>query len=442
MHGSSERGTRTFEEAGRTGGHALSIIIPIEPSRLDDLERLLNEIGRNVRQNPYIDFSKLTTAHFLRWVILPPKSGHEPMLAFESNHDGTTKEHLEELLLVGGWALRLIYSHCERYLPEYDREPGAFLAYLLRHEKKYTAFFRAYPGWTTQGIRQNAQVRQGLQQLVDFWQRKQLLSRVRQADFEQLQDMIHRTDWLKPAPPPRLPRTWKERLTKRIMKSRPARYGTSLLLLPVLALVLPALAAALRYREWLEQRHAQAKLPEKRALVEIEDRRTAQSPLTHLVDIKAGWFRLQLLKRVLGGIEFMCKYYCNEGDLGGITTIHFARWIILEGPGDRHRLLFFSNYDGSWERYLGEFIDEASRWLTAIWSNTHGFPKTSLLFWRGARDEEEFKQWVREHQLPTQVWYSAHADESVRNILQDIQLCSKLKRPMPRDAFEQWLGLL
>ncbi len=44
------------------------------------------------------------------------------------------------------------------------------------------------------------------------------------------------------------------------------------------------------------------------------------------------------------------------GKLGEISTIHFARWISIDHG---QRLLFLSNYDGSWTNYLGDFRDEA-----------------------------------------------------------------------------------
>jgi hypothetical protein len=49
------------------------------------------------------------------------------------------------------------------------------------------------------------------------------------------------------------------------------------------------------------------------------------------------------------------------------ASIHFARWVILPRTD---KLLFLSNYDGGWERYLEDFIARAHAGLTAIWSNT------------------------------------------------------------------------
>ena len=50
------------------------------------------------------------------------------------------------------------------------------------------------------------------------------------------------------------------------------------------------------------------------------------------------------------------------------------------------RLLFLSNFDGSWENYLDDFIDKASIGLTGVWSNTLKFPRTYFLVLGGASD--------------------------------------------------------
>ena len=70
----------------------------------------------------------------------------------------------------------------------------------------------------------------------------------------------------------------------------------------------------------------------------------------------------------------------RPGFLGPLGTIHFARWVTVPGTGD---LLFLSNYDGSWESYLEDFITRSSAGLTVIWSNTVGFPRTRNLFQGG-----------------------------------------------------------
>ncbi len=161
-----------------------------------------------------------------------------------------------------------------------------------------------------------------------------------------------------------------------------------------------------------------------------------QNQLTHLVELKPGWFRLFSLKLVLFLVETAAIYYYNKGKLGRIPTIHFARWIIIDGG---KRLLFFSNYDGSWENYLGDFIDKASVGLTGVWSNTIEFPKSKLLFGKGATDEQRFKSWTRKYQIPTQVWYSAHKHLTVENINNNSAIIKGLNENLKGKELTEWL---
>src|SRR5438552_3067458 len=98
-------------------------------------------------------------------------------------------------------------------------------------------------------------------------------------------------------------------------------------------------------------------------------------------------------------------YRSRPGFLSNIGTIHFARWILLPGTD---KLLFFSNYTGSWESYLEDFILRAHEGLTGIWSNTQGFPRTKNLVQDGAKDGDRFKRWARRQQHPTRFWYAAY----------------------------------
>jgi hypothetical protein len=207
--------------------------------------------------------------------------------------------------------------------------------------------------------------------------------------------------------------------------------------------VLPALPlfyAVLLYKEWTDREETYGTLPRHtRLLLEREDFQV-QNQLTHLVEVKPGLFRQLTLRAVLWSIDTLARYYYNQGDLGGLSTIHYARWVLIDGG---KRLLFFSNYDGSWERYLGDFIDQAHVGLTAVWSNTKGFPKTFSLIGRGAKDEERFKAWTRAHQIQSELWYSAYPSSTVPNIERNSAICDGIvTRPETRDARARWLSLL
>ena len=138
----------------------------------------------------------------------------------------------------------------------------------------------------------------------------------------------------------------------------------------------------------------------------------AQNALTHIVPLRGGApARLAVLRAAHAYISRMAERHFNDiGQLGGIPSIHFAKWLLTD---DHKRLLFLSNYDSSWESYLGDFIDQAAIGLNLAWSCTEGYPRTRLLFDGGANDEERFKAWGRAHQRPTHVFYSAYPDLSV-----------------------------
>jgi hypothetical protein len=178
--------------------------------------------------------------------------------------------------------------------------------------------------------------------------------------------------------------------------------------------------------------------PAENALEEAEDLQP-QNGLTHVVPLKPGSFRLAAVRFVLWFVEQAAEKVCYEGTLGGIATIHFARWSLLTDD----TLVFFSNYDGSWESYLGDFIDKAHIFLTAIWTNTKWFPETSFLVIGGASNEAPFKQWTRTFQRRNQIWYSAYGNLTVTNVLNNAKIRELASGPMNDDAEAlRWLALL
>ena len=124
-----------------------------------------------------------------------------------------------------------------------------------------------------------------------------------------------------------------------------------------------------------------------------------------------------------------------KGKLMGIPTIHFARWVLL----DRDRMLFYSNFDGSWTQYLGDFIDKSGWGLNAVFGNTRVFPRIWFLFLRGAYDEMHFLGWSRSTQIPTQVWYASELDQSIQNINANTAVRNALNRDLDDAVAQQFL---
>ncbi|WP_053179858.1 hypothetical protein [Pseudomonas kilonensis] len=115
------------------------------------------------------------------------------------------------------------------------------------------------------------------------------------------------------------------------------------------------------------------------------------------------------LRNVLKGIQIS-----PDSPIKRISSIHYARWVIFDNDS---RLLFTSNFDGTWEKYLGDFVKLAAEGLDAIWSNCEGYP--------GAQTYEKFQEYVRKHQVKTDLFYAAYPDATVPTVLKALDWVDK-----------------
>jgi len=131
---------------------------------------------------------------------------------------------------------------------------------------------------------------------------------------------------------------------------------------------------------------------------------------------------------VLAWIDFRCRVYdVFRGNLGGVPTIHFCQWLIIDGG---RRLLFLTNYDGSFENYLDDFVNFNEIGVNGIWGSSVGYPPTRLLFsFRGHVTSRDIKVFFRTNQLKTSVWYSAYPRLAVTNINKSSALRTALTSP-------------
>ncbi|WP_257451791.1 hypothetical protein [Archangium lipolyticum] len=436
--------------------NALTVLVPIQTDIEGcwRLETVLKEIGQDTLHNPHIPFHSLKATHFLRWVIVPG-SGRR-MLAFEANFDGSVGEFLDDLIRVAGKTLReRIYCHCD--LPR-DASDEELQGFLLDHALPESLFYRGYPGLTVESIDNDARVRE----LINEYLALPREGRLRQG--RELQEDIRR--YLERAQPvPRLdpePLPWKTRLLRtRFVRTFLAGLslpvgiplGLALLCQEALEVATEKVRAFAGRREPVVHAYGDEDASRLGELLGHEDFAT-QNQLTHVVDLKPGLLRLPLIKLAFRYWGYLATYYFDEGKLGGIEGIHFARWVLVKDGQEggkrrllrraKYRVLFFSNYDGSWESYLGSFVDRASIGLTTIWCNTEGFPRTRLLrrpfrLELGADREEAFKQWVRQHQVPTQAWFTRHPDKSISNIANNREIRSRVRVRMSPERTRQWL---
>jgi hypothetical protein len=129
----------------------------------------------------------------------------------------------------------------------------------------------------------------------------------------------------------------------------------------------------------------------------------------------------------------------NRGRLARVTSIQFARWVFLDG---KKRVIFASNYDGSLDSYMDDFINKVGFGLNVVFSNGIGYPRTNWLLLDGAKDEQKFKDYLRRHQMPTQAWYNAHAGLTALDKWRNAQIRKGLEQQSMTDTeIRDWLQL-
>ena len=207
---------------------------------------------------------------------------------------------------------------------------------------------------------------------------------------------------------------------------RPTLRVIALGLLSGLFFTLPALVLWLR---WLEQRDASHDSPPidpdlLREMAQHEDR-VAQNHMGSIVLVKPGILRMALVRAGHLGLGLVVRVVATDGYLGSMRTIHFAHWAFVNNGS---RLMFFSNFDNSWESYLDDFIEKAHGGLTLAWSSGVGFPPTRFLVLDGASHGRQFKAWARHSMAVSHFWFSAYKDYTVNQIERQARIADGLRK--------------
>ena len=364
------------EKGGGMEQNALTVLVEIKPGEVEPLRRFLTEIGDDIEENAHLRFRESHSTHFARLVILDPDPGPPPRLLFTSNHDGSLGEYARELVDTFGARMEPIWGRCAGYPAGAVRSPGRFARFLEAHSVRSQVFYAAYRGNSVQTVQGSMRLREMVDGLLDQPEARQWLGSAR--------------DFL-PSPPGSA-RVARPSLLGRAFK---ALYGE---LIQRLVGIKPGVPNNPNIRA---RTH-----PE---LARIEDR-VVQNQMTIFSPLRPDLRAQVMIRLVLWQLGRQAKQ--AWGSLSGLTTIHFARWAIV----DRGKyLLFESNYDGTWENYIDDFVDYASAGMNAIWGNSEEFPTG------GCRDIEWFKKVIRQYQYPAQVFYSAYPSATVRNIITDLQ---------------------
>jgi hypothetical protein len=110
--------------------------------------------------------------------------------------------------------------------------------------------------------------------------------------------------------------------------------------------------------------------------------------------------RLETLKQVLEAVQQNPSLA-----LAKISTIHYARWVIID---EGRRLLFTSNFDGTFEDYIQDFVREIPDGLDRIWGHCVGYP--------GSRPIEGFFDYINARRYPAACFYAAYPDSTVPEV--------------------------
>jgi hypothetical protein len=160
---------------------------------------------------------------------------------------------------------------------------------------------------------------------------------------------------------------------------------------------------------------------------------TGQTSFTVFADVKPGlWWKLRLAI-ALPGTTLLGRYGYPPGNFANVFTLHSFRWIWID---NRKRIIFQSTFDGSWENYMADFINNLVWALNALYCSCEGYPAG------GMADVYSFEQWILEHQPRALVVYSAYPEETVLNLMKDRQISATLSANYKRQSVEDWLELL
>jgi hypothetical protein len=404
---------------------SLTIVAPVREGAEHDVESLLATMGDGVANGSVIDFGALEGVHFARLMLVPDdtdRSGARlpASLILLSDFDVTADAHLEQLVKTAGAGIDRVFGACVGY-PDGEPDGRDRLEFLRRHVVREAARYVNTSGRTVRQIRQESALRDAIEAWLDDpehnWEGRDP-GDVRRAVREFATQDPRLASAVEPAERPALAARLRE---KAHLVAVPV---VSLLFVPVLLVVGPFWALLLRLHEKRDEApHVKPDEERVQLLAALEDH-VVQNPFTAIGHIKPSRFRRLTLAVVLFYLDYAARHFFNRGDLAGVKTIHFARWVFIDG---KRRMFFASNYDGSLESYMDDFIDKVAWGLNLVFSNGVGYPRTSWLVHGGARDELAFKDYLRVHQVPTVVWYSAYEQLTALNIQQNERIRAGLR---------------
>ncbi len=422
----------------------LTVLAAIVPGEEEPLRNVLRPIGDDIKGKrlapgvvrPRIEFRHSRRIHFARFAILddPDRGRERKRLLYSANYDDDLENHLAELIAITP-DMDAIWGRVEGYTG-----PASFAAFIRAHAQRPEAAYIAFRDETVERLRDAIAFRRQAQTLID------------EASNTSLAALLPRLSAGAPA--------W---ATGGALQSVIAAIERLLRALPIVADLFRAVArngVGLVFRSaqritasldryplfrwlnrltgnrmpplrsphssmWLDRCAVPVPLvpgdevpsgPDHQIPPTFREDVVAQNQLTLVTVVMPG--QVDRVRAVMAAIDSYATRLSPPGSLLGISTIHFVTWLVID---EGRRLVMVSDYDGSWENYIDEFAEMILSGLDAIWETSYGYPPD------GARDLPAFKRFLRSHQVPAEIFFSAYPEETVLNILNDralVQACA------------------
>jgi hypothetical protein len=420
------------------------VAAPIAPDREAGLRALLATMnsapGVVDPDNALVPFARFDRVHVARFVILHDETlddlkqygqtfDNPPLwLVFLGDCDGPADTMLAEFVALAGAGLAKIFEHCK----EFDRS-GDLLAWMQAHSATPAAQYVNWVGRTVQQIREEAALHAALSGRL---RNAAVFAGQSALDIHrQVAASVRRDGPALTAPTPTPPAWLASKIGNMI--------GVPLALvalLPFLVVYAPFFFWELRRREKSDAVVAPRPTPDHvRALSLLEDH-DVTNQFSAFGTVKPGWFRLSTLILIFWVLNFSTRQIYTRGRLARVGTIHFARWVFMD---NHRRLLFASNYDGSLDSYMDDFINKVAYGLNLVFSNGVGYPRTKFLLSGGAKEEMTFKYYLRRHQVPTQVWYKAYPGLTTADLARNTQIREGIEnQTMTETEARRWLAMI
>jgi hypothetical protein len=426
--------------------NTLAIRMPVIESKEDALRKTLAKINQDPADNAIMPFSVFNDLHFARFLLLEGPAHpevYETTLIFMANIDGLSSDFIDELIKYLASGLDQVLNACIAYPIKRKRTTASRKAYLSTHLLASQAFYINTIGRSALMIRQENELRDALQFFLNGMDPANFRSAraLRNAMINFVSNNPEISWALAPSPRP----TFIWRAVEGIRFA-----GLTALGVLIVAWGWPIMLAwliNLRIREFIDKedtlRPELAHLNQLRASEDI----AAHNPFSAVGYLKPGLLRRVTARSLLAVAQVALRHVFNRGDLAGIPllgldgvdTIHFARWTMLD---DDQRLLFTSNYDGSLESYMVDFIDKVAWGLNLIFSNGEGYPRTRWIVSDGAKQEQKFKDFLGNHQIENQVWFTAYPRLTAINIANNQAIHHGLYSHMNERQARAWLTRL